>query len=115
MNKAGAEFDAVKTAAPSVSKVDKLQGRWRSRSDTAATIEIKGNIFLSLYNETIVNNGVLTFVNNCQERFHVPQGEFFIVSDEADTLCYHLTVVGETLLEYVYIPRGTTLSYERIE
>ncbi|WP_428161160.1 hypothetical protein [Desulfobacter sp.] len=115
MNKAGGEFDAVKTAAPSVSKVDKLQGRWRSRSDTCATIEIKGNIFLSLYNEEIVSNGVLTFVNNCQERFHDPQGQFFIVSNEADALCYHLTVVGDTFLEYVYIPRGTTLSYERIE
>ncbi|WP_157488389.1 hypothetical protein [Desulfobacter postgatei] len=98
MNKAGGEFDAVKTAAPSVSKVDKLQGRWRSRSDTCATIEIKGNIFLSLYNEEIVSNGVLTFVNNCQERFHDPQGEFFIVSNEADALCYHLTVVGDTFL-----------------
>ena len=115
MDKAGAEVDAVETAAPSVNNVDKLQGRWRSRSDTAASIEIKGNIFLSLYNEVIVSNGVLTFVNNCEERFHDPQGEFFIVSNEADTLCYHLTVVEDTFLEYVYIPRGTTLSYERIE
>jgi hypothetical protein len=115
MDKAGAKSDTVKTDVPSVSEVDKLQGRWRSRSDTSASIEIKGNTFLSLYNETIVSNGVLTFVNNCEERFHDPQGEFFIVSDEVDTLCYHLTVVGDTFLEYVYIPRGTTLSYERIE
>lgn len=115
MDKTGAESDSVKSNAPSVSQIDKLQGRWRSRSDSSASIEINGNTFLSLYNETIVSNGVLAFVNNCQERVHDPQGEFFIVSDEADTLCYHLTVVGDMRLEYVYIPRGTTLSYERIE
>lgn len=114
-DKAGAEPHSVKTDAPSVSEVDKLQGRWRSRSDASASIEIKGNTFLSLYNETIVSKGILAFVNNCEARVHDPQGEFFIVSDEADTLCYHLTVVDDMLLEYVYVPRGTTLSYERIE
>lgn len=96
-------------------QVNKMQGRWRSRSDSSASIEIKENIFLSLYNETIVSNGILEFVNNCEDRTHVPQSEYFIVSDAADTLCYHLTLVEDTLLEFVYVPRGTTLSYERVE
>jgi len=115
IDKAGVERDSVKTDAPSVSQVDRLQGRWRSRSDASASIEIKGNTFLSLYHGTIVSNGILEFVNNCEDRGHVPQSEFFIVSDAADTLCYHLTVVEDALLEFVYIPRGTTLSYERVE
>lgn len=115
MGQAGAESDPVMTDAPSVNAVDKLQGRWRSRSDTSVSIEIQGHTFLSRYNESIVDSGILTFVNNCEERFHNPHGEFFIISDEADALCYHLTEVGDTLLEYVYLPRGTTLSYERIE
>lgn len=111
----GVENDPVKFNDPTVSEIDKLQGRWRSRSDRSASIEIKGNRFLSLYNETIVSNGTLTFVNNCEERIHDPRGEYFIVSDDTDSLCYHLTVVEDTLLEYVYTPRGTTLSYERIQ
>lgn len=115
MDQAGAGSDPVMADAPSVNAVDKLQGRWRSRSDTSISIEIQGHRFLSRYNETIVGSGVVTFVNNCEERLHDPQGEFFTVSDEADALCYHLTQVGDTLLEYVYLPRGTTLSYERIE
>lgn len=115
MGQAGAGSAPVMTDVPSVNAIDKLQGRWRSRSDTSVSIEIQGHRFLSRYNETIVGHGVVTFVNNCEERVHDPQGEFFIVSDEADALCYHLTQVGDTLLEYVYLPRGTTLSYERIE
>lgn len=115
IDKAGVEPDSVKTDAPSVSQVDKLQGRWRSRSDTSASIEIKGNTFLSLYDGAIVSSGILEFVNSCEDRSHVPQSEFFIVSDAADTLCYHLTVVEDAFLEFVYIPRGSTLSYERVE
>ena len=113
--KTGDGAGGVNTGVASVSRVNALQGRWRSRSDAAASIEIKGNRWLWLYNDSLVSTGVLTFVSNCQARVRDAESEFFIVSDEAGSLCYRLTLVSGTLLEFVYLPRGTTLLYERFE
>ncbi|WP_432698049.1 hypothetical protein ACQUQP_06810 [Marinobacterium sp. YM272] len=114
-SRAGADVAPVKAETGSISSADRLQGRWRSLNDASASLEIDGNTVLSIYVDTVVSKGVLRFVNNCEAQIQDPQGEFFTVADEADTLCYHLTLAGERLLEFVYIPGGKTLTYERIE
>ena len=97
------------------SNIDKMQGKWQSQDDEAAVIEIKGDQFISWYNNEKMSSETLNFVSNSDEQAADPEGEYFVVMDESDALCYHLSHVDEALLEYSYVARGNTLSYTKIE
>lgn len=101
--------------ASSVASIEKLQGTWRSRDDRAVVLEIRGDQVTSWYDGEMLGVETLRFVDGCETRREEPAGEYFLLTDGDDSLCYHLTLAGETLLEYTYLARGNTLSYRRAE
>lgn len=97
------------------SNIDLVQGRWQSRDDEALVVEIRGDQFISWYDDEKIGAETLDFVSDCGEQRAEPDGEYFVLRDEAGVLCYHLTHVDEALLEYTYVERGNTLSYTKLE
>ena len=95
--------------------IAKLQGKWKSNDDSAFTIKIKDNKFISMYNNKISGTEIIKFVNNAEERVEDPDGEYFILKSELDELCYYLINVNQKELEYSYVSRGNTLSFTKIE
>ncbi|MBU2584956.1 MAG: hypothetical protein KKH32_06465 [Bacteroidetes bacterium] len=95
--------------------IAKLQGKWKSNDDSAFTIEIIDNKFISMYNNKISETEIIKFVNNAEERLEDPDGEYFILKSELDELCFYLINVNQKQLEYSYVSRGNTLSFTKIE
>ncbi len=106
------EAERLSAATPNI---ERIQGTWQSTDDAAATIAIRGNAFLSRYDDVALISETIHFVSDCERQVNDSEGEYFVLMADTGVLCYRLSYVDETLLEYIYLPRGNTLSYTRLE
>ncbi len=93
----------------------KLQGKWISKDDAASAIEIQDNEITYFYNKGRMNAGTIRFVNNNEERLEDPNGSYFLITEDDESMCYYLIKATESVLEYSNVGRGNTLSYTKMK
>ncbi len=95
----------------------RLQGRWQSRDDPLAEIEIMGSEMRDTYNGQFRGLDFLQIGDSCEDA--PPDAGPLLLRTTPENrdpppLCYAIQSVDDQQLQLIYMGRGNTLSYRRL-
>ena len=81
-----------------------LQGKWRSIDDVNSVIEFNANKKIEYYLSNKMFEGDFDIERN-----------YLTVKDDTEIFEYQIIALSNNTLTLIYLPRGNTLSYKRIQ
>ena len=103
-------------AVPSKTIYQLLQGKWQSAEDAQYVLELKGHCYLDYYAGNLNDSTEFILDQACvsaPNAGHPGDNERYLVQPKED-LCLEIVGVDEESLELLYISRGNTLSFTKI-
>lgn len=103
----------------SVSKtISMMQGQWRSLDDPKNTLSIDGLSAVNSYEGGPSSTARIATVSDCTAMTTDDMGAYFTLTDVEDPSfvnCYYLISADDNGLTFSFLPRGNTLSFERMK
>ena len=115
------EFEMVQIDGLESINLELLQGTWQSLEDEASFLVIEGDRMKNYYggmddeldNEMIMISG--TCMNESDSENELPEEENRYLSNPNLDMCWYIESVDATNLTLIYMARGNTLTYRRVE
>lgn len=95
-----------------------MQGRWQSVDDPQSMVEVDGLIWSDVYGDEALGQSVMALGEGCSDGSATegPTLELFTIGSlDAPSMCYSVVTAAEGRMELIYLPRGNTLAYQRVE
>jgi len=105
----------LSTEANELSLLSKLQGKWQSTEDSASIVEIIDNTWTDIYDnerDTGINFDIMTAC--IEQNGKVDENGSYLQVGGSDGFCYSVDDISDARLVLMYLPRGNTLSYNRM-
>ena len=99
--------------AEEVTTLDLLQGNWASSEDNLYVVEITDQRWKDIYDGESSPSTSFKLVSECEQKAsHDPNGKYL---ETEDAFCYSIDHVDEKFLTLMYLPRGNTLEFVKVE